>query len=61
MLANLIPVSSAKTRKRWTIEVGEECDSISWGVNTTESGVSYQLSKVIIRYVPVGWKDQDNA
>jgi hypothetical protein len=59
-LANLIPVSSAQSRKKWTIEVGEETNSLSWGVTTTESGVSYQLSKVIIRYVPVGWKDLDN-
>jgi hypothetical protein len=59
-MASLIPVASPMTRKKWTIEVDEECDSISWGLNTTEAGVSYQLSKVIIRYVSIGWKDIDN-
>lgn len=61
MLTNLIPVSSSRARRDWTIEVGEECDSISWAINTTEAGISYQLSKIIIRYVPVGWKDKDNS
>lgn len=60
MLANLIPVSSAKPRRKWTIEIGEECNSLDLGITTSDSGIYYQLSKVIIRYVPIGWKDTDN-
>lgn len=61
MMTSLIPVSSSKSRRKWTIPIEEECDSISWGIGTTESGISYQLSKVIIRYVPIGYKDIDNT
>lgn len=60
-LGDLIEVSSATSRRKWTVEVDEECDSIAWAVNTTDSGVSYQLSKIIIRYVPIGYKDIDNS
>lgn len=61
MLNNLISVSSSKTRRQWTIEVGEECNSLTWGVNTVDAGVSYQLAEVIVRYVPIGYREIDNA
>lgn len=64
---NLMPqigqlaVASTEPRRQWVVEIDEECRSLSWGVNTTESGVNYELAEVIIRYVPVGYKEIDNA
>jgi hypothetical protein len=52
-----LAVTSNIPRVRKTIEVDEECNYLTWGVNTTESGVSYELATVIVRYVPVGWID----
>lgn len=61
MLGNLLSVATTKVRRKWTIEIDEECDSISLGINSTDAGVRYQLSKIIIRYVPVGYKETDNV
>lgn len=60
LASSLISVATSRTRRKWTIEIDEECDSLSWGVNTTEAGVSYQLAEIIIRYVPIGYKETDN-
>lgn len=60
VLSSLASVAAAKSKRKWTIEVDEECESISFGVNTLDAGCSYQLSKVIIRYVPIGYKEIDN-
>jgi hypothetical protein len=60
LATDILSVASSKVRKKYTIEVGEECKSISWGITTVDAGVSYQLTKIIIRYVPSGWKDEDN-
>jgi hypothetical protein len=60
MMSSLLSVESASPRRKWTIEIDEECDSISWGINTTEAGVNYQLSKVIVRFAPIGFKEIDN-
>lgn len=56
-----IAVSSSKPRRQWTIPVDEECSSITWGVGTVDAGVYYQLAEVIIRYVPIGFKELDNV
>jgi hypothetical protein len=61
MAMNLVPVSSASPRRKWTIDIDEECDYLSYGWTTTESGISYQLEKVVIRYVPIGYKEIDNS
>lgn len=53
-------IDTSTPRRTWTIEVGEECRSVSWGVTSTESGVYYQLVEVIVRYAPVGYKEVDN-
>src|SRR6185437_5885176 len=55
-----IAAKTSVTRKQWTIPIDEECNKLTWGVNTTDPGVSYQLSEVIVRYVEIGWKDLDN-
>ena len=52
-----LAVSSNIPRVRKTVEVDEECNYVTWGVNSTQPGVSYELATVIIRYVPVGWVD----
>jgi hypothetical protein len=61
VMSSLIGISAAEPQRKWTIEVEEECDHISWAINTQGAGVYYQLSKVIIRYVPIGFKEVDNA
>lgn len=61
LVSSLMSVSAAKSKRRWTIEVDEECDSISWSVGTLNAGCSYELSKIIIRYVPTGFKEIDNG
>lgn len=53
-------VSASDAIKQWTLEIDEECAGISWGVNSTDAGVSYELAKVLIRYVPVGFIQRDN-
>lgn len=55
-----LPISAARVRVTKTIEIDEECDYYSWGVGTTEAGVSYQLAAVIDSRVPVGYKDEDS-
>jgi hypothetical protein len=55
-----LPVSTSTPRKTWTIPVDEECKTISWAIGTVDSGVKFQLSEVIIRYVPIGYKETDN-
>lgn len=54
-----LSVSSSVPRVRQTIDVDEEVNYILWGVNSTESGVDYELAVVIIRYAPVGWVEID--
>lgn len=58
---SLISVASSKNRRQWTIPIDEECNSLSWNVNTVDAGVSYQLAEVVVRYVPIGYKEIDNA
>lgn len=55
-----LAVSSNIPRVRKTIEVDEECNYITWGVNSTAIGVDYELADVILRYVAVGWIDKDS-
>lgn len=52
-----ISVSSNVPRVRKTVEVDEECNYMSWGVQTTDIGVDYELADVIVRYVATGWND----
>jgi len=62
---NLIPysepyaIASSKARRTKTIEIDEECRSLTWGVSTTDSGVSYQLAEVIIQFVPIGYVERE--
>lgn len=57
---DVLPLSSAKSKKTWTIPVDEECNTVSWAVSTTDAGVKFQLAEVSIRYVPIGYKEIDN-
>lgn len=49
--------SGGITRVSVPIEVDEELNWFYWELTTTESGVDYALSDVIIRYVNIGTKD----
>lgn len=60
-VSSLLSVAAAKSKRKWTIEIDEECDSLSFSVGTLDAGCSYQLSRVIIRYVPTGYKEIDNG
>jgi hypothetical protein len=61
MFSSLIGVSSSKPKRQWTIPVDEECNSLSCAVNTLDAGVYYQLAEIIVRYVPIGFKELDNG
>lgn len=50
-------VQSNIPRVRKTIEVDEECNYMTWGVNSQDVGVDYELADVIVRYVATGWVD----
>ncbi len=54
-------ITSGKPKRTWTIEIDEECNSINWNVNWSVAGVKFQLSEVIVRYVPIGYKETDNV
>lgn len=56
-----VAVTSANPRKIWTIPVDEEVNMLTWGLNTVDAGVSYQLAEIVVRYVPVGFKELDNS
>jgi hypothetical protein len=55
-----LAVESNKTRKRFTIEIDEECDSVTWSIGTNEPGANFQLAEVLIRYVDIGFVERDN-
>lgn len=55
-----IPTSSAVTRKTTTIEIDEELKWLTWSLKTTDAGVDYRLANVIIRYLPLGTKDESD-
>lgn len=54
-----LAVSSNIARVRKTIEIDEECNYLTWAINTTNIGVDYELAAVIIRYVAIGWIDTE--
>jgi hypothetical protein len=56
-----LPLSSSTVKKSWVIPVDEQCKTLSWAVSTVDAGVSFQLSEVVVRYVPVGYIEQDNS
>ena len=55
-----LEVKATLTRVDQLIEVDEEANWLTWGVNTTDAGVSYEVSEIIVRYVPVGFIEPDN-
>lgn len=61
LASSLLAVSSARGKRQWKIEVGEECDWLNCAVTTQGAGISFKLSKIIIRYVPIGFKEFDNT
>jgi len=52
-----LAVSANNPRVRHTVEVDEECNYMTWGVQSTDIGVDYELADVIVRYVSIGWVD----
>lgn len=57
---DFISVSTSQPKKKWTIPIDEECKSLSWSIGTQDIGVNYQLAEVVVRYVPIGYKEEDN-
>lgn len=55
-----VAVSSQSARKQWTIDIDEECNMLTCSVGSTEANVSGQLAEIIVRYVPIGFKEIDN-
>lgn len=51
------PQQYGESQAQITIEVDEELQWLSWELNTSTSGVNYQLADVIVRYVKIGVKD----
>lgn len=52
-----VPTEYGSANEPLVIEVDEELQWLTWELNTTLAGVDYQLSNVVIRYVPVGTKE----
>ncbi len=52
---DVVPVAYADASRNVTIKVNKLCKWITWELNTSTSGVNYQLTDVIIRYVKVGY------
>jgi hypothetical protein len=52
-----VPVEYSDARATLTVEVDEELNWWKWDVSSTGTGVDYQISDIIIRYVPIGTKD----
>lgn len=62
VVPTLLTVNAASQLKQWVIDTGGEvCNRFTWGINTTGIGVDYELTRVIIRHVPVGFLQVDNA
>jgi hypothetical protein len=61
LLPSLVSTNASQSKRKWTIEIDEECQSINCSIGTLDAGVSYALSKIIIRYVPIGYKEIDNV
>jgi hypothetical protein len=58
--SDFISVSTSEPKKKWTIPIDEECKSLSWSLGTQDIGVNYQLAEVVVRYVPIGFREEDN-
>lgn len=53
-----VPTAFGRARETVTIEVDEDVNWIMWELNSVGAGVKYQLSDVIVRYVPIGVIEQ---
>lgn len=60
-LALPVAITTSTTRRQWTIPVDEEVNMLTGSLNTTDAGVYYEWSKLIVRYVNVGFKEIDNV
>lgn len=52
-----VPISFSDARASLTVEVDEELQWWKWDISSTGTGADYQISDIIIRYVPIGTKD----
>jgi hypothetical protein len=53
-----VPTSYGNQREELTVEVDEEVNWLQWTLNSSGTGVDYELSDAIIYYIPTGTKDQ---
>jgi hypothetical protein len=54
-----IPISYGNSREKIRIEIEEDMNWVTWGVNTVQKNTAYQLSDVILEYVKIGLIDSD--
>jgi hypothetical protein len=52
-----VPTQYGDSSKPVVIEIDEELQWLTWELSTTGTGVNYQLTGVVIRFVPIGTKD----
>lgn len=55
-----VPIQYGDANKPVVVEIDEELQWITWEISSSKAGVSYQLSDVVVRYVPIGTKDLTN-
>lgn len=51
------PVAYGSQREELEVEVDEEVEWLQWSLNSSGSGVDYELSDVIVSYIPTGIKN----
>lgn len=54
---DVVPITYGDAQRYVTIDVDEELQWLGWGINTSDTGVDFQLADVIVRYVKIGFKD----
>lgn len=56
--SSLVPVAFGDARASVVLEIDEELKWWRWNLDTQESGVGFQLSDIIMRFVRIGTKDE---
>lgn len=54
-----IPATFGEARVTQTIEIDEELNWLTWEVSSSDGGVDYQLSEVVVQYVNIGVIDTE--
>lgn len=54
-----VPTEYGNAREQVVIEVDEDMKWLTYQVKSDDAGVEYQLSDILIRYVNIGWIEED--